>query len=52
VWGEALNLTNHDNVLWYAWRLRDPDGTVREDPERVTRTGLPGIPSLGIEARF
>jgi hypothetical protein len=52
VWGEALNLTNHDNVLWYAWRLRRPDGSVRDDPERVARTGVPGIPSLGIEARF
>lgn len=52
VWGEALNLTNHDNVLWYGWRLLEPDGSAREDAERVTRTGVPGIPSVGIEVRF
>jgi hypothetical protein len=52
VWGEALNLTNHDNVLWYAWRLRDADGTARADAERVARTGVPGLPSVGVEVRF
>ncbi len=52
LWGEALNLTNHDNVLWYAWRLRDPGGAVRADAERVRRTGVPGIPSVGFEVRF
>lgn len=52
VWGEALNLTNHDNVLWYAWRLHTADGSGADNPERLTRTGLPGIPSVGLEARF
>ncbi len=52
VWGEALNLTNHDNVLWYGWRLLDADGSARDDAERVTRTGVPGIPSVGLEVRF
>jgi hypothetical protein len=52
LWGEALNLTNHDNVLWYAWRLRDASGEPRADAERVQRTGVPGLPSVGIEARF
>jgi hypothetical protein len=51
-WAEALNLTNHDNVLWYAWRLREDDGSERADAQRVTRTGVPGIPSVGLEVRF
>ena len=52
LYADALNLTNHDNVLWYAWRFRDPDGSRRSDPERITRTGVPGIPSLGLEVRW
>jgi hypothetical protein len=52
LYADALNLTNHDNVLWYAWRFRDPDGSRRSDPERITRTGVPGIPSLGLEVHW
>jgi hypothetical protein len=52
IYADALNLTNHDNVLWYAWRFRDDDGTRKSDPERITRTGVPGIPSLGLEVRW
>ncbi len=51
VYAEALNLTNHPNVLWYAWRKYDEEGPL-SDPERVTRTGVPGIPSVGMEVRF
>jgi hypothetical protein len=52
LWAEALNLTNHDNVLWYGWRLRDPEGAIRARAECVRRTGLPGLPSVGLEVRF
>lgn len=52
VYADALNLTNHDNVLWYAWQFRDADGVRRNNPQRVTRTGMPGIPSLGVEVRW
>jgi hypothetical protein len=51
VYAEALNLTNHPNVLWYAWRKYGDEGPL-SDPERVTRTGVPGIPSVGMEVRF
>jgi len=47
---DALNLTNHENVLWYAWRFTNKDGT--RTPERIARTGIPGIPSIGVEFRF
>jgi hypothetical protein len=50
VYAEGLNLTNHENVLWYAWRLKSENGS--REPERLTRTGLPGIPSVGVEFRF
>ncbi|NNE44134.1 MAG: TonB-dependent receptor [Gemmatimonadetes bacterium] len=50
VYAEGLNLTNHENVLWYAWRFANRNGT--REPERITRTGLPGLPSLGVEFRF
>jgi hypothetical protein len=49
-YAEGLNLTNHQNVLWYAWRFTDRDGD--RVPERITRTGIPGIPSVGVEVRF
>ncbi|MGQ0723239.1 MAG: TonB-dependent receptor [Candidatus Eiseniibacteriota bacterium] len=49
-YAEGLNLTNHENVLWYAWRFADRDGD--RVPERITRTGIPGIPSVGVEVRF
>ncbi|HMB71718.1 MAG TPA: TonB-dependent receptor, partial [bacterium] len=51
VYAEALNVTNHPNVLWYGWRLYDDNGPLSE-AQRVTRTGIPGIPSLGLEVRF
>jgi hypothetical protein len=50
VYAEGLNLTNHENVLWYSWRLADRDG--QRQPERITRTGVPGLPSVGVEVRF
>jgi hypothetical protein len=50
VFAEGLNLTNHDNVLWYSWGFEDRGGV--RVPEREPRTGIPGVPSLGIEARF
>jgi hypothetical protein len=50
VYAEGLNLTNHENVLWYSWRLADRDG--ERQPERITRTGVPGLPSVGVEVRF
>lgn len=50
VYAEGLNLTNHENVLWYSWRLANRDG--QREPERITRTGVPGLPSIGVEVRF
>jgi hypothetical protein len=50
VYAEGLNLTNHDNVLWYAWKLHEGESTRR--PVRITRTGMPAVPSLGIEIEF
>ena len=47
---EGLNLTNHENVLWYAWRLTRRESA--QAPERIARTGIPGIPSVGVEVRF
>jgi len=50
VFAEGLNLTNHDNVLWYSWGFEDRGGVrVRA---REPRTGIPGVPSVGVEARF
>jgi hypothetical protein len=49
VYAEGLNLTNHDNVLWYTW---GGDRTGGSGPVRITRTGLPAVPSLGIEIEF
>jgi hypothetical protein len=49
VYAEGLNLTNHDNVLWYTW---GGDRTNSERPVRITRTGLPAVPSLGLEIEF
>lgn len=49
-YAEGLNLTNHENVLWYAWRFAERDGD--RIPERITRTGVPGVPSVGVEVRF
>ncbi len=51
VYAEALNLTNHPNVLWYAWRQYDESGRL-DGPERLTRKGIPGIPSVGLEISF
>ncbi len=50
VYAEALNLTNHDNVIWYSWGFRDVEGG--RVPHRVTRTGMPSVPSVGLEVRF
>jgi hypothetical protein len=50
VYAEALNLTNHENVLWYVWGKENREEG--EPPQRVTRTGVPGIPSVGMEIRF
>ncbi|HMB68816.1 MAG TPA: TonB-dependent receptor, partial [bacterium] len=50
LYAEGLNLTNHENVLWYSWRLANRDG--ERQPERITRTGVPGLPSVGVEVRF
>jgi hypothetical protein len=50
VYAEALNVTNHDNVLWYAWSFREENGT--RLPVRIPRHGVPGVPSLGLEASF
>lgn len=51
VYAEALNVTNHPNVLWYGWRIYDDRGPLPE-AERVTRRGVPGVPSVGLEVRF
>jgi hypothetical protein len=50
VYAEGLNLTNHDNIIWYSWGFREEEG--RQVPYRIARTGLPSIPSLGLEVRF
>jgi len=50
VYAEALNLTNHDNVIWYSWGFRE--GESGRTPYRIARTGLPSIPSLGLEIQF
>ena len=50
VYAEGLNLTNHDNVLWYSWAFEPGAGGVR--PVRSMRTGMPILPSLGIEVEF
>ena len=49
-YAEGLNLTNHDNVLFYAWSFREQEDGLA--PERITRTGVPGVPSVGLEIRF
>jgi TonB dependent receptor-like, beta-barrel/TonB-dependent Receptor Plug Domain len=51
VYAEALNVTNHPNVLWYGWRLYDDHGPLPK-AQRVTRTGIPSVPSVGVEIRF
>lgn len=51
LYAEALNVTNHPNVLWYGWRLYDDHGPLPE-AQRVTRTGIPSVPSVGVELRF
>lgn len=51
LYAEALNVTNHPNVLWYGWRIYDDNGPLSE-AERVTRKGIPGVPSVGLEIRF
>jgi len=51
VYAEALNVTNHPNVLWYGWRIYDDEGPLPQ-AERVTRRGVPGVPSVGMEVRF
>ena len=50
VYAEGLNLTNHDNVIWYSWGFREEGG--HQVPYRIARTGLPSIPSLGLEVSF
>ena len=50
VYAEGLNLTNHDNVVFYSWTFREHGG--EKVPERITRTGVPGVPSVGLEVRF
>jgi hypothetical protein len=50
VYAEGLNLTNHDNVLWYSWSFEPGAEGVR--PTRSMRTGMPILPSLGIEVEF
>jgi hypothetical protein len=50
IYAEGLNLTNHDNVLWYSWIFEPaPDGV---QPVRNMRTGMPRLPTLGIEVEF
>lgn len=50
IYAEGLNLTNHENVLWYSWGFEpDPFG-VR--PVKSERTGMPALPTLGIEINF
>jgi outer membrane cobalamin receptor len=51
VYAEGLNLTNHDNVLWYSWAL-EPGAGGGVHPVRSVRTGMPMLPSLGIEVEF
>ena len=46
VYAEALNVTNHPNVLWYGWRIYDGDRPLRE-AQRVTRTGMSSWTSCG-----
>ncbi len=50
VYLEGLNLTNHDNVMFYSWGFRRQEGGLV--PERIARTGVPGLPSIGLEIRF
>ncbi|MGH2571782.1 MAG: TonB-dependent receptor domain-containing protein, partial [bacterium] len=50
VYAEGLNLTNHDNVIWYSWGFREVDGS--RQPHQIPRTGLPSIPSVGLEIKF
>jgi hypothetical protein len=50
VYAEGLNLTNHDNVMWYSWGFEPGESGVR--PVRSARTGLPALPTLGIEVEF
>ena len=50
VYAEGMNLTNHDNVLWYSWGFRNVDG--ERVAWRTPRTGMPSVPSVGLEARF
>jgi hypothetical protein len=50
VYAEGLNLTNHDNVIWYSWGFREVDGT--RAPYQIARTGFPSIPSVGLEIKF
>jgi len=51
LYAEALNVTNHPNVLWYGWRLYDDHGPLPQ-AKRLTRTGIPSVPSVGVEIRF
>ena len=50
VYAEGLNLTNHDNVMWYSWGFEPTEAGVQ--PVRSARTGMPALPTLGIEVEF
>jgi hypothetical protein len=50
VYAEGLNLTNHDNVMWYSWGFEPGANGVQ--PVRSARTGLPALPTLGVEVEF
>jgi hypothetical protein len=50
IYAEGLNLTNHDNVMWYSWGFEVGENGTR--PVRSARTGLPALPTLGIEVEF
>ncbi len=50
VYAEGLNLTNHDNVMWYSWGFEPGENGVR--PVRSARTGMPALPTLGVEVEF